>query len=112
VIGKSGLDHLGTFCYLHDPLAMWVALKRADSSFKKWWSEAHVTMDITHGPGRGRMIQHSGEKAKSIRSRAEVLGTKVLWLDPVRFDETLRKRFVGDVKKLLGLSSSIKQKAM
>lgn len=63
-LGKSGLKDLGAFCYLHDPLAMWVALKHQQKDFKNWWSDAQVTVDTSQGAGRGRIILHSMEKSE------------------------------------------------
>jgi inosine-uridine nucleoside N-ribohydrolase len=103
VIGESGLTHLGAFCYLHDPLAMWMALHREDPEFGKWWSVAYVDIDLTHGRGRGQMIQHDFKKVTATPSRSGPLGTKVLWLDPKEFGDAERQSFVSCIKKLLNI---------
>jgi len=103
VAGKNGLKPLGAFCYLHDPLAMWIALNHGRKGFGQWWSDAQVAMDISHGVGRGRLIQHSMDKAQDGPSRAWVLGTKVKWLDPKKFGTASRREFVNCIKQLLGI---------
>jgi inosine-uridine nucleoside N-ribohydrolase len=103
VRGKIGLKELGPFCYLHDPLAMWVALERRGVGFEKWWAEARVTMDITPGPGRGQLILEQDKDAKGLASRTGSTGTEVRWLSPERFRARQRSAFVTCVKKLLGL---------
>ena len=99
--GKSGITHLGAFCYLHDPLAMWMALQRNESNFTDWWSRARVDIDLAHGPGRGQIIQHDLQKAEKTLNRAEPLGTDVLWLKPNEYDPSV---FVESVKTLLNLA--------
>lgn len=106
VQGESGLKQLGPFCFLHDPLALWVTLNRTDSKFDNWWKDATVFMDITPGPGRGQLIMEQDKKNLNVASRVGATGTRVRWLRPGEFDRQLK--FVEDVKALLGLP--IKQK--
>ncbi len=111
VAGKTGLTHLGSFCYLHDPLAMWVALNHRRRGFDRWWSDAQVAMDISPGVGRGRFIRHSMEKLQDGPSRASILGTKVKWLDPKKFGAAKRVEFVSCIKQLLGISQPSRRKS-
>lgn len=103
VSGESGLKQLGSFCYLHDPLAMWVALNRKTKRFDGWWGDATVSMDITPGPGRGQLILEQDKRSQGVVSRVGTTGTKVRWLDPKRFKAAQRLQFVACVKILLGL---------
>lgn len=107
-LGKSGLKKLGAFCYLHDPLAMWVALKSRKDGIQDWWSEEHVSVDTSQGAGRGRIVIHSSGKYGDGPSQLPTLGTKVKWLDPhpKKFTPELRKKFVDDIKVLLGLTQT------
>lgn len=103
VAGESGLKELGAFCYLHDPLAMWVTLKRKDNDFENWWSEATIRMDITPGPGRGQLILEQDKREQGVVSQVGTTGTKVRWLSPERFVDDRRRAFVADVARLLDL---------
>jgi inosine-uridine nucleoside N-ribohydrolase len=106
VVGKNGQKHLGPFCYLHDPLAVWVALQRQSPGFFSWWADGYVTMDISHGASRGQFIQHSKERLEQTPSRATLLGTHVRWLKPERFGPRKRQIFVNCIEQLLGLTRS------
>jgi inosine-uridine nucleoside N-ribohydrolase len=112
VRGESGLKQLGSFCFLHDPLAMWVALEleRSGIKTKRWWDDATVVMDITPGPGRGQLILEQDKKHQNVASRVGATGTRVRWLSPRKFKRPQRLKFVGEVKKLLGLEASIEKK--
>jgi inosine-uridine nucleoside N-ribohydrolase len=103
-LGKSGQKESGAFCYLHDPLAMWIALNKDHAQFEAWWKDDHITVDTSTGTGRGRFIVHPQEKKQDSPSRIPVLGTEVKWLDPDKFTFSLREQFVNEVKALLAIS--------
>ena len=101
--GKSGLKDLHPFCYLHDPLAVWVALELTKKKPPAIWLEAFISVDIEPGPNRGRILIHRERLKLDNPSRLPTLGTKVNWLAPIKFNQRRRNQFVSEIKKLLGL---------
>lgn len=99
--GKSGLKHLNPFCFLHDPLAVWMALQLVNRENRdNLWVKWQISVDTHHGPSRGRISQHRRRVSRDNPSRLPAMGTLVKWLHPRLF--TLKAEgFVNRVESLL-----------
>ncbi len=100
--GDNGLESLAPFCFLHDPLAVWVALRlmRDKDDLDKLWMTWQISVDTYPGPGRGRICRHRPREPRDNPSRLPCMGTEVMWLQPGPFT-AMSDEFVNDVKKFL-----------
>jgi len=53
--GSSGLKKLPMWCFLHDPLAVWVAIQRLDEDAIDLFEDIPFRMDTSSGEGRGHL---------------------------------------------------------
>ena len=101
--GNNGLAALAPFCFLHDPLAFWVALQLVNGKdTPTFWATCQISVDTFPGLGRGRICQHRQRDPRDTPSRLSPMGTRVMWLRPGPFSP-MRNPFVNDVKSFLEL---------
>lgn len=101
--GNNGLKALAPFCFLHDPLAVWVAFRlvqNKEGDLDNLWMTWQISVDTCPGPGRGRICQHRQRDPRDNPSRLPYMGTTVMWLQPAPF-AALSDEFVEEVKSFL-----------
>ncbi len=103
--GANGLKELKPFCFLHDPLAVWLALGlggKKDLVKVLTWKRRHISVDIAHGDSRGRLLYHREKSSTDNPSRIPTLGTEVEWMTPDAFRQH-REDFIREVRDLLAV---------
>jgi inosine-uridine nucleoside N-ribohydrolase len=104
--GKGGLDELKPFCFLHDPLAVWLALGGGGKDGcpnHLLWSKRYVSVDTGYGSSRGSLLHHREKAEKDNPSREPMMGTEVEWITAGAFDNH-RDAFVNAIKDLLAIA--------
>ncbi|SRR6266540_336133 len=98
--GSNGDGALNRYCYLHDPLAAWVLLEGMVTD--SIWTKSEIRIDTGQGHGQGRIIL-SEPRAKGGMTPVPIAshGLIVKWLDPAKFSDELKRRFIDDVASLL-----------
>ena len=119
-IGKNVLKALPLWCFLHDPVAMWIALRKLDSEDANIFESAEVRAETDPGQGRGHLydarvrdtIVNLGSDAAEEGSRRAGYPVKLLRALPFqRTTETeppvasIGDALIEALKKAIGLDS-------
>jgi inosine-uridine nucleoside N-ribohydrolase len=100
-IGKSGNKHLPEFCYLHDPLAVYLAVIDGASGLQNGLEEARISIHTNDDEMRGSLYQIDRKVSYSTRD-SYTDGTMVKFLSPNEVKPGDLKNFRKDLLSACG----------